>query len=106
MCLSGICLFVQKFFTKKVAEKFGWYSLIVVILHPQSRNNVRVAEGCESFFEKITESNKGKCMVFLSVVIILYVYISVVCQFKRVRKRRPSAVKRQNKEVCGFILEV
>ena len=54
MCLSGICLFVQKFFTKKVAEKFGWYSLNVVILHPQSRNNVSVAEGCESFFEKIT----------------------------------------------------
>ena len=54
VCLSGICLFVQNFFTKKVAEKFGWYSLNVVILHPQSRNNVRVAEGCESFFEKIT----------------------------------------------------
>ena len=30
----------------------------------------------------------------------------MIRQFKRVLKRRPSAVKRQNKEVCGFILEV
>ena len=42
-------------------------------------------------------------MVFLSVVIILYVYICMVRQFKRVLKRRPSAVKRQNKEVCVWI---
>ena len=56
----SFCVFIRylsiysKIFYEKVAEKFGWYCLNVVILHPQSRNNVNVAEGCESFFEKIT----------------------------------------------------